>query len=446
MARTQLSVVVVVHDMAREAPRTLLSLSSAYQRNIAAQDYEVIVVDNGSRAPLGPEAAAGLEGQFRFLRIEGAPSSPAHAINRGLSEAQGEVVGVLIDGARILSPRVLHFALCGARLHARAIVATLGWYLGADFQAHAVAAGYDAAQEDALLESIHWPTDGYRLFDISTPDESSWDGALIGTEHSGGIYESTALFASRETWRLLGGVEERFVSAGGGLLNLDTCRRALQLPDARLVLLLGEGTFHQVHGGIATNAPPARFQERYRQWVSEYCAIRGAPFETPVLSHPPTFVGALHRSALTGLACSVIGLRRTSTPCLLEAPFDPWHFPEPASGAVMDPSTAALTNLMRQEFDALRYDAVACIARLMRARWPRAPQPWRLLRWLAPYDDRRLDLRERDARFHLAIGKAHRLLEDEDRARAEFRTALARDPTLEEARLALAESLQAAPA
>ena len=42
------SVVVVVYNMAREAPRTLYSLSAAYQRDISAEDYEVIVVDNGS--------------------------------------------------------------------------------------------------------------------------------------------------------------------------------------------------------------------------------------------------------------------------------------------------------------------------------------------------------------------------------------------------------------
>ena len=36
------------YDMAREAPRTLHSLSRAYQRDIDDLAYEVIVVDNGS--------------------------------------------------------------------------------------------------------------------------------------------------------------------------------------------------------------------------------------------------------------------------------------------------------------------------------------------------------------------------------------------------------------
>jgi hypothetical protein len=41
----KLSVVAVIHDIAREVPRTLLSLSAGCQRDIASSDCEVIVVD-----------------------------------------------------------------------------------------------------------------------------------------------------------------------------------------------------------------------------------------------------------------------------------------------------------------------------------------------------------------------------------------------------------------
>ena len=70
------SIIVVVYNMAREAPRTLFSLSSTYQRNVAADDYEVIVVDNGSTPPFDPAALGGLTGNFRLIRIDEAPPSP----------------------------------------------------------------------------------------------------------------------------------------------------------------------------------------------------------------------------------------------------------------------------------------------------------------------------------------------------------------------------------
>ena len=44
-----LSVVVVVYNIPREAPRTLFSLSAAdYQRGIDRDEYEIIVVDNAA--------------------------------------------------------------------------------------------------------------------------------------------------------------------------------------------------------------------------------------------------------------------------------------------------------------------------------------------------------------------------------------------------------------
>src|SRR3954469_11392116 len=80
----KLSLVVVVYNIPREAPRTLLSLSASYQRDILISDYEVIVVDNGSDPALDPEMVANCGDNFRLLRIDPAPPSPAHAVNRGI--------------------------------------------------------------------------------------------------------------------------------------------------------------------------------------------------------------------------------------------------------------------------------------------------------------------------------------------------------------------------
>ena len=108
-----LSVVVVVHNMRRELVRTLRSLSAACQHGIGADDYEVIVVDNGSSEPLDPALIDEFDGLLRIERFEPAPPSPARAANHGLALARGELLGLWIDGARLASPGLLAGALAG---------------------------------------------------------------------------------------------------------------------------------------------------------------------------------------------------------------------------------------------------------------------------------------------------------------------------------------------
>jgi len=293
-------VVVVVYNMAREAPRTLLSLSAGYQRNIEPDKYEVIVVDNGSNPPFDPKVIDSLSGNFRLIRIDDASPSPARAVNRGIAEARGEVIGVMIDGARIATPGLLHFASQGVRLYDRAVVATLGWYLGPDLQSRAGLTGYDPVREDALLDSIDWLNDGYRLFEIGTMDESSVDGWFKP------ISESNALFLRRELWEQLGGLDERFDAPGGGLVNLDTFRRALEWADAELVILLGEGTFHQLHGGISTNVPVETQHDNWTRWSNQYETIRGRPYEVLRPRHAPAFIGRLTPTVLARMVEAAI--------------------------------------------------------------------------------------------------------------------------------------------
>ncbi len=99
--------------------------------------------------------------------------------------------------------------------------------------------------------------------------------------------ESNAFFLRAEHWRALGGWDEGFVTPGGGLVNLDTWSRACADPEAEIIMLLGEATFHQVHGGIATNnpeVPDALFQE-------EYARLRGHPYALP--TRRPLYFGSL---------------------------------------------------------------------------------------------------------------------------------------------------------
>lgn len=277
----KLSVVVVGYNMARELPRTIRSLSSLMQRGIDPRDYEIILVDNGSTRPADEAELRRALPDLVMHRINDATVSPVPAINLGLLLARGELIGVMIDGARMASPGLLATALAASRLHARPIIGTIAFHLGPAVQMESVKQGYDQTAEDALLAQSGWEDDGYRLFAIS---------ALAGSS-AGGWFElpteSNALFLRAEHWRALGGWDERFVTPGGGLANLDMWSRVCADTDGELIMLLGEATFHQVHGGIATNSldPPQQL------FHDEYVRIRGHPYARP--ARRPLYVGRL---------------------------------------------------------------------------------------------------------------------------------------------------------
>lgn len=290
--RPAVSVVVVAHDMARELPRTLETLSLAYQRDVAPGDYEVIVVDNGSPEPIDPELFAGFDGSIRTTRLDPAPPSPARAANVGIAMATGPLVGLIVDGARMASPGLVAAARSAARLSDRPVVSTLGWHLGPVRHMDAHEAGYDQAAEDVLLAGVDWRGDGYQLFAVSVLNGSSAWGFFSP------IAESSALFLPRAMWDELGGLDEAFALPGGGLVNHDLYLRACSLPGAQLVTLLGEGTFHQIHGGAATGA---RF--RFEEMRDDYVAKKGETYAAPI--NEPIFVGRAPEPVWDHLADSV---------------------------------------------------------------------------------------------------------------------------------------------
>ena len=287
-----LSIVVVAWNMPRALPRTIRSLSPAMQIGIDGGDYEIVIVDNGSTRRFDKEQCTRWGGRVRFLDVAAPTVSPCSAANLGLKAAEGDLIGVLIDGARLASPGLVAHALRASQLHRRAVVTTLAFHLGYAAQVQNILNGYDESVEDRLLESADWTGNGYRLFGVSRFAASSAAGWF------GPISESNAVFMRRELWQELGGYDEGFVTPGGGYCNLDTYARACELTDSPLVRLLGEGTFHQVHGGIATNSLNGPNPE----WPQEYARLRGHPWRNP--TKPPLLIGTLAPAALGSVEVS----------------------------------------------------------------------------------------------------------------------------------------------
>jgi cephalosporin hydroxylase len=286
-ARKDLTIVVVFYNMRREAERTLHSLSRAYQRGVDDLDYEVIAVENGSddAQTLGDDFVRAFGPEFRYLDLGAeAEPSPAHALNRGAEIGSGGSIAFMIDGAHVLTPGVLRFGMSGLAAYAPAIVSTQQWYVGPGQQGDMVRIGYDQDFEDRLFREIDWPIDGYRLFDI---------GHFIGDrDWFDGIRESNCLFVPRRLLEQVGGFDESFAAAGGGYTNLDFYERLASSPDVTVTTIIGEGSFHQVHGGTTTNVIDTDDrQRRIDGFAQQYEQLRGRPFLGPIRT--THFVGSM---------------------------------------------------------------------------------------------------------------------------------------------------------
>jgi glycosyltransferase involved in cell wall biosynthesis len=283
-----LSVVVNFFNNRREARNTLHSLSAAYQRGARDLPYEVIAVDNGSSTPLQEAEVRAFGPQFRYRYVANASVSPAAAINAACRDAAGDRLLVMIDGAHILSPRVLELASAAFDAFPSPFVATVPFHLGPKHQYDSVLEGYNQQVEDGILAASGWREDGYRLYSLTAAFSDASEGWF------GMLLESGCFGMRKADFLALGGYDERFQSPGGGLVNLDLFRQALLREDLQYVVLLGEGSFHQFHGGITTNVP--RDRQRWAEFEQEYVRIRNE--RDALVRRKPHLLGTVPAEAL----------------------------------------------------------------------------------------------------------------------------------------------------
>lgn len=284
------SFVLIAYDMPAQAENTIRSLLPGYQREVGPEDYEVLIVENESANTISRDFLDTLPANFSYhLRQETQPT-PIHAINYGIERAKGSNICVMIDGARVLTPGVVRNTILGHRISTNAIVTVPGYHLGFELQQTAVSSGYNVEQEQTLMHSISWPDNGYRLFEIACFSGSSKFGFFLSQS------ESNCISMPREIWKNLGGYDARFDMRGGGLVNLDLYKRACEYPDIRHIILHGEGTFHQFHGGATTGGDDTKAREKLIDAIrDQYKRIRGQKFTAPETD--PIYLGELSREA-----------------------------------------------------------------------------------------------------------------------------------------------------
>lgn len=291
MTGPQLSIVVVVHAMPLQAENTIFSFSPGYQLGVTENDYEIVVVENRSADMLGEDRATGPGSNIRYFEYDNTSESPVASVAFGVAQSDSRFIGLVIDGARMVTPRVVQYALAGFRVTENAMVTVPGYHLGVDEQHRDPA--HDQDVERAMLESIDWHSDGYQLFSRAV---------LFRGRHQPGylraMLESNALFCSRANYTRVGGIDLRFDLPGGGMANLDLYRRIGDLSDTRLFVLPGEGTFHQFHGGTTTRSDPDR-EKVMDDFKAQYLELRGEPYRS--VQKRPTILGAVTGWALPTL-------------------------------------------------------------------------------------------------------------------------------------------------
>lgn len=287
---------VVVYDMPEQAMNTVRSLTTPYQRGVEADEYEVLVVENRSERTLDAGQVRQLGPNVHYWLREEPGQSPASAVNETVGRARGRSVAIMVDGARMVTPGVVANLIRAQRLAGIPVVSVPGYHLGQQLHQDAVRDGYSAEQEQAMLAAMDWYADGYRLFGRAVLSASCAGGYLLP------IGESNCVAVPLGIWHEVGGFDERFVTMGGGYVNLDFYRRVVEWPGTELIVLPGEGTFHQFHGGATTGAPGVDRDALLDSMRDEYERIRGVVHAPPVKS--PVLLGEVPAAAAGFLAHS----------------------------------------------------------------------------------------------------------------------------------------------
>ena len=304
IVQPSLSIIVIAYDMVTQLEVTLTSLSASYQQGVDDKDYEVIVVENESSNTLPNRIIESLPHNFSYHRRLEPSQSPVHAINFALEKTRANTIGLIIDGAHAITPGVVKLALDAFKMSANSFVTVPSYHLGAGEQNKTCLQGHNQDVEKQLLKDIHWPHNGYKLFDIGTLCDANPRGFLAP------IMESNCYFAPKELFDKIGGADSDFDLPGGGSINLHMTRLLGTHSEVEFYTLAGEGSFHQFHDGTTTSENRQSVVEsHYNQLHSKW----GGKFE--YLSRNPIILGNIAPEVLRHFDFSVQKMIRRNQNC-----------------------------------------------------------------------------------------------------------------------------------
>lgn len=267
----RLSAIIIFHNGIREAQRSLYSLSAKYQIGVLETDYEVIVVDSNSTNKLSQNFVNKFGSNYKYFDVSTNYPSPSKALNFGLSIANSQFTLIMIDGAHVITPKIISMSIEILTLKSNSFTYVKAYHIGKFSQNFSLENGYNQKEEDLLFKQSNWPNFPYNLFKISNFEQTK--SILYKT------IESNCFCVQKTYLTQINALNERFQTKGGGFLNLHIFKQLIHEKNCQPICLVGEGSFHQFHDGVTTNVPINN--RPLIEMENEYLEIVGEKYTPP---------------------------------------------------------------------------------------------------------------------------------------------------------------------
>ena len=259
----RLSIFIGYYEAEKQLKRTIRALASGIQKkpNI---DVNITIVDNSRDKRLKKSEL--LVGNFKLDIKPTNHEKPIHwHIDEAVRKDSSNFIGLCIDAARLCSSGVLEKTAKELRNDQKSIIHVPNYQLGPCMQMYAKDYGFTEEKEDALLQSVSWPEcSAENLKSISTMESHAGKNTPI--------FESNALFLSKQQWIQAGGYNKDFRRLDGGFASAEMLMRVLETRPL-LTIMASEGNFHQMHGGTTTKSA-SQTKHAIREMTREYRVIK----------------------------------------------------------------------------------------------------------------------------------------------------------------------------